>query len=439
MATHLSESSVNSLLRLINHADASGSYAEKVNLLKKSGILVGGNEYSSVVNKELGYKLGANTARETVTDFGGEYDDSIRITLGGVLDIVNVVLGKTAATAGQEMVNEITDILKGIQKNTVLEYHPREIAANRELISLVMWGATALDAPLSEKWYVYLAARILNVGISNELSCILRAADDHAVPYEEKAKIQKLLLEYTNVGFKPENIAYSTSNKLKTFFGDGLYNFTYITYPTKTLVNGISGTGICQIFSYYDIYTNQVVKKELNQSTTPLFSLKLQSFDIMTKYITMATNGSSSVGNFRFISDTICNVMYYGYSSLFGKFYTCKTVIQKTPLGFAIKSSIVNSDHSTTLYYVALYTRVSLPLEKIAEKISLLATDSERKIKVARAIDIVVKEVRLLEKPGLEVFFENQMEEIFGGRETISPEDFMGEMGKMLGVPERIN
>jgi hypothetical protein len=46
MATHLSESSVNSLLRLINKADTSGSYTEKVDLLKKSGILVGGHEYA---------------------------------------------------------------------------------------------------------------------------------------------------------------------------------------------------------------------------------------------------------------------------------------------------------------------------------------------------------------------------------------------------------
>jgi hypothetical protein len=48
MATHLSESSVNSLLRFINKADTSGSYNEKVDLLKKSGILVGGHEYAKV-------------------------------------------------------------------------------------------------------------------------------------------------------------------------------------------------------------------------------------------------------------------------------------------------------------------------------------------------------------------------------------------------------
>ena len=48
MATHLSESSVNSLLRLINKADTSGSYTEKVDLLKKSGILAGGHEYAKV-------------------------------------------------------------------------------------------------------------------------------------------------------------------------------------------------------------------------------------------------------------------------------------------------------------------------------------------------------------------------------------------------------
>ena len=67
MATHLSESSVNSLLRLINHADNTGSYTEKVNLLKKSGILVGGNEYAKAVPSAEG-----NMFTETgvgVTDF----------------------------------------------------------------------------------------------------------------------------------------------------------------------------------------------------------------------------------------------------------------------------------------------------------------------------------------------------------------------------------
>ena len=59
MATHLSESYVNSLLRLINKADTSGSYTEKVDLLKKSGILVGGNEYAKGA-KQLGYATYAN-------------------------------------------------------------------------------------------------------------------------------------------------------------------------------------------------------------------------------------------------------------------------------------------------------------------------------------------------------------------------------------------
>ena len=57
MATHLSESSVNSLLRLINHADNTGSYTEKVDLLKKSGILVGGNEYAKAVQGAAGNRV----------------------------------------------------------------------------------------------------------------------------------------------------------------------------------------------------------------------------------------------------------------------------------------------------------------------------------------------------------------------------------------------
>ena len=431
MATYLSESSVNSLLRLINQADNTGSYNEKVNLLKKSGILVGGNEYSNVVNKELGFEVGANTGMEVTAAPGGYYD-SIRKTLGGVLDIVNAVLEKTAATERQEMVNEITDILKGIQKTPVLEYHPREIAVNREVISRFMRAATELDEPLSKKWYLGLAGEVISNGVSLGIGYLLTALNDSTVHDAEKDGINTLLSAWINQRFAPFDIAYSTSNKLKTFFGDGLYNFTYITYPTKTLVNGISGTGICQIFSYYDIYTNQVVKKELNQSTTPLFSLKLQSFDIMTKYITMATNGSSSVGNFRFISDTICNVMYYGYSSLFGKFYTCKTVIQKTPLGFAIKSSIVNSDHSTTLYYAALYTRVSLPLEKIKGKLDVLPKDSQGNIHVDDAIEAIEEEVEIPAGADAAKFLAGKLREVLGG-EKISPEDLMAAVTKLSG------
>lgn len=54
MTTHLSEASVSSLLRFINQADTSGSYNEKVNLLKKSGILEKDQQYSSVVRLGLG-------------------------------------------------------------------------------------------------------------------------------------------------------------------------------------------------------------------------------------------------------------------------------------------------------------------------------------------------------------------------------------------------
>lgn len=69
-----------------------------------------------------------------------------------------------------------------------------------------------------------------------------------------------------------------------------------------------------------------------------------------------------SVGNFRFINDNICNVSYYGYSSLFGKFYTCRTIIQKIPKGFAIKS--------------ALYTRGSVPLDRLKAALHALPTDA---------------------------------------------------------------
>ena len=390
MATHLSESSVNSLLRFINKADTSASYNEKVDLLKKSRILAGDKEYSSLVNKSADYKEGDNTTRETAIAFGEHYDDSLVTFLRGTLDIVNAVLGRTLLTDRPETIAGLSDILKGINKTVLLGYSPEEISAYGTLISLFMMTATALDAVTPIDWYVGLAAEILNNGISNELSYILTATTDPALPHDEKARIQYLLLDYRNAGLDPIDIAYSTSNKLNSFFTDGFYNFTYITYPTKTLVNGKSGTGSCLISSYKDIYTNRVVKKDLDQTTTP--SIRLQSFDIMTKYITMATNGISSVGNFRFISDTICNVMYYGYSSLFGKFYTCKTVIQKTPLGIAIKGFIVNSDHSTTLYYVALYTRVLLPLDKIEARLSRLPTDLAGNVRASDAIGAVIEE-----------------------------------------------
>jgi hypothetical protein len=393
MATNLSESSVNSLLRLINQADTSASYNEKVDLLKKSRILAGDTEYSSLVNKSADYKLRANTTRETVIDFGDYYNDSLVTFLRGTFDIVNEVLNDTTEARKQETVNELTDILNGAKKTGILGYSDREKLFNQRVISQVMMKATELDAVQPTQWYLDLAGEVLSNGISYLIAQLFRSHSDPTVPDSEIAAIRELVSGWTDLGFNLEDIAYSTSNKLNSFFTDGLYNFTYITYPTKTLVNGISGTGSGLISSYKDIYTNRVVKKELDQTAIPSFTLKLQSFDIMTKYITMATNGSSSVGKFRFISDTLCNVMYYGYSSLFGKFYTCKTVIQKTPLGFAIKSSIVNPDHSTTLYYAALYTRVSLPLDKIKTRLLKLPADIHGNVSVSDVIEAIAEEV----------------------------------------------
>ena len=428
MATHLSESSVNSLLRFINQADNTGSYTEKVNLLKKSGILVGGNEYRNVLNKET-----------AVIVFDGNDDLILANRALDTFNRITKVMWKNAATPeGKKKLQEnLTAIANGQNYADIFGDSASQVVEHRNIVSEFMKTAEQIDKELEGNLghTLLTAAAILSSGIALPIAWLRTAKNDTAFAEETKTKIGVLLADVQDMSFDLEYIAYTTSNRLKTFFGDGLYNFTYITYPTKTLVNGISGTGICQIFSYYDEYTNLLVKKELDQSTTPLFSLKLQSFDIMTKYITMATNGSSSVGNFRFISDTICIVMYYGYSSLFGKFYTCKTVIQKTPLGFAIKSSIVNSDHSTTLYYAALYTRVSLPLEKIKGKLDLLRKDPEGMIFVKDGIDSVkeaVKELTGNDSAGLAI--SDKLKELVVGAK-ISPPDLIAAVTRLLGHP----
>jgi hypothetical protein len=409
MATHLSESSVNSLLRLINQADTSASYNEKVDLLKKSGILAGDNRYSNVAN---GFGGTTNT-----TDAG--YDETHRRTVVRVFDIVKYVLEGAALGEIPTITEEINDILLGKQKNKVLGYEADQILRNRQTITKLMMAAYLLDMANPGGSYTDAVAAAIANGLSGEMLYLMGAEADTTVGVATQNGIRDLLANFKSSGFNPAEIAYSTSNKLNSFFTDGLYNFTYITYPTKTLVNGISGTGRGLISSYKDIYTNRVVKKELDQTTTPSSTLKLQSFDIMTKYITMATNGSSSVGKFRFISDTLCNVMYYGYSSLFGKFYTCKTVIQKTPLGFAIKSSIVNLDHSTTLYYAALYTRVSLPLDKIKRRLAALPIDVFGNVSVSDALKAIVD---VLNGGAGADFLMTQLREKIAAT-TISPED----------------
>jgi hypothetical protein len=345
MATHLSESSVNSLLRFINQADTSASYNEKVDLLKKSGILEKDQQYSSVVNKsrievEVPYNelsLGTGVAE----------------SLTSLADIVEAAK-KAYIAAGYgttpDFADEATDLLtggQGVDGADVSNFSSAWAITVRDLMEL----NTDQASSYSLAWNgVQAATTPLLFRNATELSLTGAQTDI-------KTKISATLDRIKKLGIDPTHIANYTSDKLTAFFVDGTYNFTYILFPTTLLPNGATGTGTSVISSNYDSYTKLLDKKAMintffTQPPQPS-QTALQSFDITSTFMVMETYGSSLVGKFR-IDGNKLQIKDYGFDATTGTFTNFQSVYQKTEIGYVVSNYNTDTDQLHSVWYYSI-------------------------------------------------------------------------------------
>ena len=357
MATHLSESSVNSLLRFINHADNTGSYAEKVDLLKKSGILEGGNEYSSVVNKSttINTKLktvffGANDVAQRVSVSVGRAND-VAARLNLVADIVETAKKAYIAAGFGTDVDFAAEASRFLTSGEWMDgsYFSKALGiAVKELMSLNPDKASS-----------YAQARN-DVG-SGKFPYLVRDAyawlSDTAAAGYITTQITDAIAGMEAFGIDTQKIANDTSDKLTAFFVDGTYNFTYILFPTSVLQNGATGTGTSVISSNYDSYTKLLDKKAmintfLTQPPQPS-QIALQSFDITSTFMVMETYGSSLVGKFR-IDGNKLQIKDYGFDATTGTFTNFQSVYLKTEIGYVVSNYNTDNGNLHSVWYYAI-------------------------------------------------------------------------------------
>jgi hypothetical protein len=355
MATHLSESSVNSLLRFINQADTSGSYTEKVDLLKKSRILEKDQQYSSVVNKS---RIGeVNVPYTAVSPW-----DDVADWIGFLADLLEEAGNSATAVSvsHSDFVREIVNLLIG----GIATFSPAagwlDIAVNN-LRTLFPYRVSFY----SLAWNGVQAGNF-TVVFRNAFE-LLR---DPAAPTDTKTKIGHAFDRIKQLGIDPTHIANYTSDKLTAFFVDGTYNFTYILFPTTLLPNGATGTGTSVISSNYDSYTKLLDKKAmintfLTQPPQPS-QIALQSFDITSTFMVMETYGSSLLGTF-IIDGNKLQIKDYGFDATTGTFTNFQSVYQKTEIGYVVSNYNTDTDQLHSVWYYSIVPSPDMlpPLLKI--------------------------------------------------------------------------
>ena len=345
MATHLSESSVNSLLRLINHADNTGSYNEKVDLLKKSGILEKNQQYSSVVNKAP--TINTNLQGRIVV----AYD--VARSLTSLADMVGAAL-KAYLAGGYGTIPDFA--AETFPFLTGGEWREADVSNFRQAWDISLTDLMELNTELAP--YYVKAFDVIQNGRTPDL---FRNANflsrDITIEPDIQTLIRDAIGKIEAFGIDTQKIANYTSDKLTAFFVDGTYNFTYILFPTAVLQNGATGTGTSVISSNYDSYTKLLDKKAiintfLTQPPQPS-QIALQSFDISSTFMVMETYGSSLVGKFR-IDGNKLQIKDYGFDATTGTFTNFQSVYLKTEIGYVVSNYNTDNGNLHSVWYYAI-------------------------------------------------------------------------------------
>ena len=157
-------------------------------------------------------------------------------------------------------------------------------------------------------------------------------------------------------------IANEQSKKLANFFPDGTYNYTLIMFPTVVYQNGDVGNGTCQITSQYEVNTQGLVQKLLNQNYQSSVNKELpvtllRTLDIYGNNRSINSIGSSTTGSY-IINENTCTILSKGYSATSGEVTNFKYTLIKTGIGFISTTYVLNDDLSETLRSVGYYTKV---------------------------------------------------------------------------------
>lgn len=346
MVIYLSEESVNSLFKVVNETNVSGSYDEKVNRLKISGVLSDSQDF---------------TCHQTLNKMphAGNYQKALD-SLDLSANICKAVQKITGIRSGKWL-----EIAKAFEYLFAFGIIDRELYITAEAYQsqknaaiLIAEYGRKLESQWPDQGYLSVVEEILTGKAPVWATAVQAALKCERVDFLKKA--EALMERYKALGISLKQIANELSEKLANFFSDGTYNYTLIMFPTVVYPNGDVGNGTCQITSIYD-GTQGLVQKLVNQNYQSSINNKLRTLlktlDISSNFSYIGSDGSSAFGKY-FINDNICKIMNYGYSVSSGGFTKFKYIFIKTNIGF-IKTTYVLHDNGTeTLRTIVYFTKV---------------------------------------------------------------------------------
>ena len=335
MNTHLSEASVNALLTLVKGANTSGSYADKINILEKAGVLHGCQTYSS-----------RGTRETTVTMEMVEVKSALAKVKVGL-----TILQK----AFQESTYQAAVFAAGVKKALIGRDTSDEFKRIIMKAAAILAGDGGAGAGRVEAYYE-TADDLLEDGLVPELARLnayKNTVEAHTgIVFETKNLFEQLS---NLIGGKVEDIINEGPNYLSTI-PDGTYNFT-VNQVNTTQPDIITGTAV--ITSQKDRYTGRLEQKLINNTIIGAVPITaLQTLDAYYNSIQVDTSGSSYNGKYTVTGNT-ATITSNGYSQAAGEFVETVTTIISTIFSFSfyVINSIINPDKSQTIISLTIYTR----------------------------------------------------------------------------------
>jgi hypothetical protein len=346
----MSEELLNSLFKVINEKSVSGSYDEKVNRLKRSGVLSDSQDFTchQTLNKVLTGNAGNNLVEQAIGRF---------VTLENILSAIKHTRGEIAWGISASIFENV--LTNGARTRPFFDTEIGYQEHNGAVILLREYGTKLTEQ--REGGYVEVVDRVLK-GTGPELaSIVIEASRD--IPWRDLPERALLIISrYSTLGINLHRVATETSEKLANFFLDGIYNSTLIMFPTVVFPNGDAGNGTCRITSQYEVNTQGLVQKlfyhNYQSSVNNILPItSLNTLDIYSNFNFISSLGSSTTGKY-IINENTCRIINYGYSVASGGFTKFKYTFIKTGIGFISTTYVLNPDNSETLRSVAYFTKV---------------------------------------------------------------------------------
>ena len=386
MNTHLSEASVNSLLTLVKGAKTSRSYADKINILTKAGILHGGQKYSSRL--EPGVEV--PSVQEVVPEVASGSEPGERQRLLSRVKLAYLEM---------EIVKKVISMAKGFYLGTSEDFKRRLIpclstpgipgykifdnAINAAIEKLEK------DASSEEKGtYNETCGKIKQNGAAGQFALLKIASTDALIELEVQTQLKKQLEEYAIFGVRAEDIINEGPNYLSTI-SDGTYSFT-VNQVNTTQPDIITGTAV--ITSQKDRYTGRLEQKLINNTIIGAVPITaLQTLDAYYNSIQVDTSGSSYNGKYTVTGNT-ATITSNGYSQAAGEFVETVTTIISSIFSFSfyVINSIINPDKSQTIISLTIYTRQLKSAEitqAIADAFKVVDTDGDGFLTRGQAVE----------------------------------------------------